>query len=245
MDKYKTLPAILKQYEAINKVIDRKYVKFEDTSDGIAIVDNDPNSGFYFRILQGSRVYVVERRPASSTSLISSKTGCAQTPQILDSFERWQAIIRDYQEIPKKLGIRNIEESYYKEFVSNIELLDDDVRVEPFDTAKQAFLMEYCHITKEALSKEKADGNSIEIDEIIADLSNLECNITKLTKAETADRIFRIWAKTKKVGFHLFKMISEGLLVDFAKDGVVSISEKISAAFPILLETSGKLIEKL
>ena len=40
-------------------------------------------------------------------------------------------------------------------------------------------------------------------------------------------------------------MISEGLLVDFAKDGVVSISEKISAAFPILLETSGKLIEKL
>lgn len=236
MDKNKVKPIVLRMYEELSKDIDYNIVHFVSDAQGIYIADNDPNTNFYFKVSY-SQSFLVEKIPASSTNVGLGKNSFTQKTQIVEAYTCWQDIIRDYQAIPKTLQIKDLEASYYEEFLSNVELLDDDAQTAPFDFAKQMLLAEYCHITREKLSKfkERTNENKQEIDEIITDINSLEKNIPKLTKTETVKKVFRIWAKVRKLGFGLFKNVAEGLLIDFAKDGVVRTSQIIHAILPTLL----------
>lgn len=240
MDKSKIKPIVLRSYGEIGKVINYDIVHFVNDAHGMYIADNDPNTGFYFKVSY-SQSYSVEEIPASAKNTGLGRANYANDIQIIEAFKKWQDIIRDYQEIPRTLHIKDLEESYYDEFIVNIELLDDDAQTAPFDWAKQRVLTEYCHITKERLLQERTDKNAQEIDAIVADVNNLENEISLLTKAETTKRVFRIWAKARKIGFGLFKAIAEGLLTDFAKEGIVRITQTIHTALPAIMETISKI----
>lgn len=244
MDKNKIPLVILRIYGEIGKVINHNIVHFVNDAQGMYIADNDPNTNFYFKVSY-SQSYLVEKAPASAQNTGSGKNNYNQAPNVIESFKNWQNIIRDYQEIPRTLHIKDLEESYYDEFIANIELLDDDAQTAPFDLAKQRVLTEYCHITRERLLQEKTDENAQEIDAIVADVNHLENDITQLTKAETTKRVFRIWAKARKIGFGLFKAIAEGLLTDLAKEEIVRISQTIRTALPAIMETISKIPQNL
>lgn len=240
MDKSKIKPIVLQSYREIGKVINYDIVHFVTDAQGMYIADNDPNTNFYFKVSY-PQSYLVEEIPASAKNTGLGRANYANDIQIIEAFKKWQDIIRDYQEIPRTLHIKDLEESYYDEFIANIELLDDDAQTAPFDLAKQRVLTEYCHITEERLLQEKTDENAQEIDAIVADVNNLGNEISQLTKAETTKRVFRIWAKARKIGFGLFKAIAEGLLTDLAKDGIVHISQTIRTALPAIMETISKI----
>lgn len=240
MDKNKIPPVILRIYGDIGKIINYDIVHFVTDAQGMYIADNDPNTNFYFKVSY-PQSYLVEKAPASAQNTGLGKNNYNQASNVIESFKNWQNIIRDYQEIPRTLHIKDLEKSYYDEFIANIELLDDDAQTAPFDLAKQHVLTEYCHITKERLLQEKTDENAQEIDAIVADVNNLGNEISQLTKAETTKRVFRIWAKARKIGFGLFKAIAEGLLTDLAKDGIVHISQTIRTALPAIMETISKI----
>lgn len=240
MDKSKIKPIVLQSYREIGKVINYDIVHFVTDAQGMYIADNDPNTNFYFKVSY-PQSYLVEEIPASAKNTGLGRANYANDIQIIEAFKKWQDIIRDYQEIPRTLHIKDLEESYYDEFIANIELLDDDAQTAPFDLAKQRVLTEYCHITEERLLQEKTDENAQEIDAIVADVNNLGNEISQLTKTETTKRVFRIWAKARKIGFGLFKAIAEGLLTDLAKDGIVHISQTIRTALPAIMETISKI----
>lgn len=238
MDKTKIKPIVLRLYrDGINKIINRDIVHFENDSLGLYIADNDPHTGFYFKIIDDG---CVEMKPASIKNMEARRIVFARNKTI-DVFKEWQQIIQDYNDIQQVLHIKDLEESYYEEFLSNIELIDEDAQTAPFGTDKQHFLIEYCHITRARLLKERTEENARQIDAVIADVDTFEKEIPLLTKAETTKRVFRIWAKIRKIGSKLFEDIAKGLIVDFAKDGIVHVSQTIRAALPEVVETVSKI----
>ena len=231
MDKTKISPIVLRIYGEIGKIIDLNIVHFENSSRGLYIADNDPDTGFYFKVSY-AQCYHIERQPASAFNTSVGRSGIGQNTRVVDSFKEWQKIIRDYQEIPKMLHIKDLEEVYYEEFLSDIKLVDEDAQTAPFDIAKQQVLTVYCSSMRKALLEAKTEENAPEIKSIVSDVDQLEQEITHLTKAETTKRIFRIWAKVRKYSFNLFKSVAEGLLVDFSKEGVIHVSQAIYKALP-------------
>lgn len=244
MDKTKIQSVVLRVYKKITETLNRDIVHFENSSRGLYIADNDPDTGFYFKVSYAHRYYI-ERKPASSFYTGEGKSGIVQYTQVIDSFNEWQKIILDYQEIPKMLQIKDLEEAYYDEFLSDIKLMGEDAQTAPFDITKQQVLTEYCSFMRKVLSEAKTEENAPNIDMIVADVDRLEQDIPRLTKAETTKQIFRIWAKVRKYSFKLFKLVAEGILVDFSKEGVIQVSQSICNVLPKVVGTVAGYIQNM
>lgn len=242
MKKQNTPTAILSLYVDINEIMDRNLSHFEVSEDGIGIFDNDPNTGFYFKVSASPTAYRVEYKPASPMDISIYKGRLDDYKYVVGFFRSWQELLKTYNEAPKILGI-DIEQAYYDEFVCNIKLVDEDANIKPFDLARQVFLTEYCQITEQILLKERNDNNASEIDEIISNVKDLKENITKSTKSDVFNRLCRIWAKTRKAGLKLFTDIAVNLITDFAKDGVITIYGTVKNAIPELIEGTKSLVE--
>lgn len=242
MKKQNTPAALLSLYADINEMMDRNLSHFEVNDDGICIFDNDISTGFYFKASANPTTYMVEFKPASHMDLTIFKKRMGKYEHIVGLFKSWQEILKIYDEVPKMLGI-DIEQTYFDEFSYNIKLVDEDADTKPFDLARQVFLTEYCQRTEQILLKERNDNNAYEIDEIISKVDDLKKNITKSTKSDVFNRLYRIWAKIRKAGLQLFKDVAVSLITDLAKDGVINVYGTVKNALPILMEGAKMLVE--
>lgn len=244
MDRSKIPIALMQVYAEMAKITPRSYIDIVDMDDKVIFRYKDP-SNFVFVVEMGSNDYFLcIALPARTRSNKSETTMQSRTEDVLKEYKKWLKIIADFQAIPTQLSAWDFEETYYQELYSNI-VLDDDAETMPFDVAKQLYLDEYCHVTIEALQRErtKKGANAGTIDEIIREVECVKNDLPRLTKAETFRRFCRIWAKTKKYSNSLFKELTKTILFDFVKDKTIEVAGTIRDAWPMLIEGAKQLIE--
>lgn len=243
MDISKIPIALLQLYKGMSHITPNEYVEIVDMKDQL-MFRYKLQHGFVFitHVVNGAFQYVMT--PGYDISN-QSRSGVTSTPDsVIYEYKRWLNRIAAYYAIPTQLSAWDFEETYYQELYSNI-ILDDDAEEAPFDVAKQLYLDEYCHVTIEALLRERTQkGADIgEIDKIIQEVECVKNDLPRLTKAETFRRFCRIWAKTKKYSVTLFIELTKTIFFDFAKDKTIELVGAVKEALPMMIETAKQLIE--
>lgn len=244
MDRCKIPIALMQLYNDMAKITPKRYIEVIDMEDKVVFRYQSTPDFIFIVEMGGNDNFVCIAKPVQERNNKSATTIQKTAEGAINEYKKWLKIIANYQAIPTQINAWDFEDTYYEELHSNI-ILDEDAEYAPFDMAKQLYLEEYCHVTIEALQRErqKAGADVEAINEIIQEVENVKKEIPRLSKAETFRRFCRIWAMTKKNSIPLFKELTKTILFDFVKDKTIEVAGSIRDAWPMLIEGAKQLIE--
>ena len=244
MDRCKIPIALMQLYSDMAKITPKRYIDVIDIEDKVIFRYKSTPDFIFIVEMGGNEHFICIAMPARERSNKSETTMLRNPESVINEYKKWLKIIANYQAIPTQINAWDFEDTYYEELHSNI-ILDEDAEYAPFDMAKQLYLEEYCHVTIEALQRErqKAGADVEAINEIIQEVENVKKEIPRLSKAETFRRFCRIWAKTKKYSVTLFIELTKTIFFDFAKDKTIELVGAVKEALPMMIETAKQLIE--
>ena len=244
MDRCKIPIALMQLYSDMAKITPKRYIDVIDIEDKVIFRYKSTPDFIFIVEMGGNENFICIAMPARERSNKSETTMLRNPESVINEYKKWLKIIANYQAIPTQINAWDFEDTYYEELHSNI-ILDEDAEYAPFDMAKQLYLEEYCHVTIEALQRErqKAGADVEAINEIIQEVENVKKDIPRLSKAETFRRFCRIWAMIKKYSISLFKELTKTILFDFVKDKTIEVAGSIRDAWPMLIEGAKQLIE--
>lgn len=244
MDRCKIPIALMQLYNDMAKITPKRYIEVIDMEDKVVFRYQSTPDFIFIVEMGGNDNFVCIAKPVRERNNKSATTIQKTAEGAINEYKKWLKIIANYQAIPPQINAWDFEDTYYEELHSNI-ILDEDAEYAPFDMAKQLYLEEYCHVTIEALQRErqKAGADVNAINEIIQEVENVKKEIPRLSKAETFRRFCRIWAMTKKYSVSLFRELTKTILFDFVKDKTIEVAGTIRDAWPMLIEGAKQLIE--
>lgn len=184
-----TQPFVEKAKDFASPIIDEKYVLFLKDN------DNFDESNHYFNVVfevqEGT--YRIEMSPYSSDTIIANSYR-GYLGDIEKHFNVWLDVMKRYKN--QKTIYDNPARYQAEYFYSEFKIIDEDADIAPFNT-KQIFLIdEYIESYKKDLLALKNEGNSKEIDEIIAECDSLQDTVYSTPKNKVIEAVAKIWGKT-------------------------------------------------
>ena len=199
--------------------------------------DSDPKTGFYFGITKetpnSSNDHVIQftRKPGSSYV----PTGITQEGRLeffTKTLEEWFSNIQFYRQ-PSVLN-DPIFDGYQNEFYNDFNLVDEDANYTPFTYDQQLLLDQFLEDVVNNIDEVRNERNSEIIDEIIADTLSLQAELTTETKNGFMKKLSGIFAKGRKAGLKVCKI----LLEEFAKE---ILKESTKRIFGFAIHNSGDI----
>jgi hypothetical protein len=133
--------------------------------------------------------------------------------------KEWLETIDSYNKI-KTVFDDPILKTYERNFLNEIDIVDEDANVAPFDLKQQLYLDDYLSSVDEKLQKLKENKTTEEIDqlsELQIEAKSIRKDITKLTKRNLVNRLAGLWAKSQKVGIEVIKEVFVSVTAELAK----------------------------
>jgi len=185
----------------------------DDPNAMVHLVDKDPNSEFYFKIIktdstQGELKYVVEFKPVSSTDLNKYYNTLVEKT-VISYLNLWLGLLETYNNL-HTIFDDPILIANQKKFEDKFKLTDEDADLVGFEFEQQLFLYEYLEKAKASvlrLKEDRAPEETAELEELIEIADSLQANIGKETKSQIMKRLTKFWAKAQKVGIEVMKEI--------------------------------------
>lgn len=206
---------LLKEIEQMLKHFYEAEFQFQDL---ITIKFNEPHiveakdvedSKFRFLVTtpsinsQGKCFCKITKCPRGAHSL-EEFTSTVLISEILKHFQSWIKILKDYNTITltKEDWLFQLEAS---QFFEEFEMLDQNETFTPLTVNNQLEVFELLETMQRRLLENEV--NAPEVKEIFEDVETLKKQLASVPAKEVGKRVARIMAKTKKIGFKLFKDI--------------------------------------
>jgi hypothetical protein len=184
-----------------------------DFSDIIRFKADRPGADFYFFITRladgsvtsGPNDFMIYCNPASETTRYSG-TFPVKSAEIVRLFRAWISLILSYDKYLFRLSPEDsIQNAYQKEFIEHFILLDETADSEPFPMDAQIKLIGFLtHIENNLNAIEDKTEN---VNNILEQTTKLKEEVPTLTKAQTVNRLSKIWAWTRKAGFKVLNKV--------------------------------------
>jgi hypothetical protein len=174
--------------------------------------DIDPESEFYFRIVQFNEKdnkFLIEHSPTNSNSNAVSKAWFA-VGDLNNRFDAWLKLLSEFNETETIFDdpiLKGFQEEYYTSF----EIVDDEATTKPL-TSKQILLLDE-HLTdiENKIDEFVNDTNKESIEDIKEDITELKSELTKKPRKWIIQKLSLVWGKITKQGTPFIKeFLNEG-----------------------------------
>jgi len=185
------------------------------------VKDKDPESDFFFEITKqlnntAETNYEYSLRPNSRDRIVTGK-GNGSLKGIIQNFESWITIIREYNDVVWIFDEDPILQSYEEYFTEKFTIVDEDADTAPFNLDNQLLLDEFLTRAEakiEAFKENRTEKEVKQLDELKSIVAELRKNITRLSKKKFVKGFTKFLAKTQKFSLELLK----GVFVEASKE---------------------------
>lgn len=241
MRKKKDLPlAILKALEPYVKLKGGKFLIVEPENNLLKVIDKEEESTFHFTIekyqknINSAKFQFLMSRSPRNQDNIEVYQSWIDINNLSAQFDTWINLLDEYENIDSFYD-DPILNSFYEEFFTEFEIVDDNADVDPFDTKRILLIDDYLEKLDTELEKYKTEDNKNEILEIQNDIIVLRDNLTTKSKKWIVENVSKIWAKIAKKGTKFIKQF----LSESQKEIIKQI---VKATIEFLKENSSELI---
>lgn len=206
----------------------------------ISFKDKDPNSDFYFNIveykLEEELKLLIDRKPQNQSSTANVRFWIKDS-QLSDIFEDWTDILFAYESV-NSIYDDPIIKSFSDEFFESFKIIEDDADKKPFNIKQILFLENYLNEASKIVTNQENSDNVKEIEEINESIKHLSSNLSSKPKNWVVRQLSIIWAKSAKLSISTFKELLKELKKKAIKYGVEFIVENGKDIWKYLLENN-------
>jgi hypothetical protein len=192
----------------------------------LLLEDIAEESDFYFRsgLMDSSNRFAIEYKPVSMTD-IKAVTETVNLETLAARISQWAGVLKAYEETPTFYD-DPIEKQYEEEFYAEIEILEPDADIKPFNFPQQLIILKYVETISAILPQitdNISEDDSYQLRLIEADCKKLHESITIISKNEALRKLAKIWAKCRKYSIDLILQV----LRELKKEGIKALVESV------------------
>jgi len=171
--------------------------------------DKDPSSKFYYAIEKyeiandGREVYSINYAPKDEKDVRAFAIRLLRD-DLTTNFKTWVLSLENYAKV-KSFFDDPILETYQAEFVSNIELLDENAETDPLQTNQIILLDNFLEEVGTRLIGMADDSNRESIQTIAAEITEIRENLPTRSKKWVVEQLAKIYAQIAKQGVKFIK----------------------------------------
>lgn len=227
----KKLPLkVLKILEKFVTLQGNSFSIIEPDSFLLKVIDSDPNSDFYFNVekykSEKGLKLLISRKPVNDSTTDGDQVWIG-IENLGEVFDKWLALLNEYERV-KSFFDDPILNSFFEDYYSEFELLEDDVEIKPFSPKQILLLDEHLDYIESRIENHQTDANKERIQTIKKDIIELRDNLTTKPKAWVLKKFSMIFAKLTKEGTKFMKEFISEAKKEVIKQGIKAIIEAIS-----------------
>lgn len=199
----------------------------EPQSSLLRFVDKDPNSDFYFHIIEfkneNELLLLIDKKPANSKTTANERHW-SRAVDLESFFTKWVELLNGYESV-KSIFDDPILEAFANEYYSDFEIIDEDAEIIPFSTKQILLLDEHLEYIETEIEKFQTENNKNEIQQIKKEVIELRENLTKKSKKWVVKNLSQVWGKLAKQGPKFIKEFLSEVKKEAIKQGVKLLYE--------------------